>query len=114
MTDARYAIEQESPDGPAFTLYWTDGLNHWCAALPQSSTLLTRSQADGELQRLQLCLPHLAIRLKVVDVVEQRERSAIYGPAFRASIAGKPRTLFTIKKARDAGNEALRAAGYTA
>ena len=113
---ARFAVQEVGCIDPNVngTLYWQ--FTGWQYS---ADRLLTRAQADAELARLQERLPHAAGRMSVVDVVESRERAAIYGPAFRAVIATAPqvdgravRTPELLAAARRAGADAVARAGY--
>ena len=109
----RYAIEKLPQDEGERVLYWVVGADGWNAQMPDASYLMTGPQADRELARLKVSISHVADRLAIVDVVVRLERNAIFGAAFRASIAGKARSPEAMEAAKAAGNAALQLAGYT-
>ena len=116
MKMKRYAIKCDDPNDSEGlrSLYWTSIYSGvcWCAELPAERNLLTAAEADKELAWLVSRSPYKADYMVVFDVVDAKERAAIYGPAFRAAIQGVVRTPETLTAAREAGNRALLAAGY--
>jgi hypothetical protein len=109
-TANRYAIAKSDEDGTVW--YWTDRRNVWNKN-PQERDLLNAEQVEREFERLRRSLGPRAV-LIVADIITKNERATIYGPAFRAAIAGKERTPENLAAAKLAGQEAVLAAGFAA
>lgn len=110
MTDKRYAIRRHEEG--QYDRYWTGPRDCWTVGLPTNDDLLTADKAAADLAYLSERLPHAAAQMKIIDIVEMKERARIYGPAFRLAMHGLIRNEENFAKAREAGNQALRDAGY--
>lgn len=99
----RYALATDK-DAEAGLIWSTGGV--WSSSVPEESKLLTGPQADEFAAR------HPGAT--IVDVIVYRERHAAWLKAFNGALKGVERSTPEIRAAaRKAGDDALRALGYS-
>lgn len=102
MNARRYALASNA-DSDAGLVWSTGGC--WSAGRPAAEKLMTGAEADAMLARHPQAV--------IVDVVVYDAMAAVWNAAFRAVVGhGDRSTAESRAKARDAGRQALIAAGY--